>query len=34
MNHPKQPASLPLLGPAIDVAQAPQEWRDFLVVSA
>jgi len=34
MTEPIQPKSLPLTGPVIDVARAPQEWRDFLVVTA
>ena len=31
--EPRQPKSLPLRGPVIDVHKAPREWRDFLVVS-
>ena len=33
-SEPMQPKSLPLTGPVIDASRAPQEWRDFLVVSA
>jgi len=31
---PVQPKSLPLTPPYIDVARAPREWHDFLVVPA
>ena len=30
---PRQPKSLPLIPPLIDIARAPREWRDFLVVT-
>ncbi|MEM1034713.1 MAG: HNH endonuclease [Myxococcota bacterium] len=30
---PVQPKMLPHTGPVVDVAQAPVEWRDFLVVT-
>ena len=34
LSEPMRPKSLPLTGPMIDIAQAPLEWRDFLVVTA
>ena len=34
LNPPVQPRSLPLTGLMVDVEGAPQEWRDFLVVTA
>ena len=33
LRAPVRPASLPLTGPFVDVARAPREWRDFLVVT-
>ncbi len=33
IKAPRQPKSLPLTGPLIDVTRAPHEWHDFLVVS-
>ena len=33
LAEPRQPRSLPLAGPFIDIHTAPREWRDFLVVS-
>lgn len=30
---PVRPASLPLTSPVVDIARAPREWRDFLVVT-
>ncbi len=33
INAPRQPKSLPLIGPLIDIARAPREWHDFLVAS-
>ena len=30
LNPPRQPKSLPLIGPRVDRAQAPEEWFDFL----
>ena len=29
----RKPKALPLTGPFVDIAKAPREWRDFLVVS-
>jgi 5-methylcytosine-specific restriction endonuclease McrA len=33
MKAAVQPKTLPLIGPRIDAEHAPQEWRDFLVVT-
>lgn len=30
LRTPKEPTSLPFVGPLIDVATAPEEWQDFL----
>lgn len=31
LNAPRKPKSLPLTSPVIDLEQAPEEWRPFLV---
>ncbi len=30
IRSPREPSSLPLTGPRIDVEKAPEEWQDFL----
>lgn len=32
-NAPVRPTSLPLTGPVVDIARAPRQWRDFLIVT-
>ena len=34
LRKPVRPKTLPMTGPFIDVARAPREWHDFLVVTA
>lgn len=33
LQPPRAPKTLPMTAPWIDIARAPAEWRDFLVVS-